>query len=169
MSDIFREVDEELRQEQYKRLWDKFGPYVVGVAVLIVVVTAGYRGWQAWQASEARDAGDRFVSALTLADEGDPGAASSALSELSFDSPSGYAALATLRAASMKAQSQDVEGALEAYAAIAADTSIKPILRNAARIRAGYLLVDSDDPSKVAGQVEAWRSRAMPGGIRRAN
>ncbi len=45
MSDIFREVDEDLRREQFKRLWDRFGTYVIGLAVLIVVVTAGYRGW----------------------------------------------------------------------------------------------------------------------------
>ena len=38
MSDIFREVDEDLRHEQYKRLWDRFGPYVIGLAVLIVAV-----------------------------------------------------------------------------------------------------------------------------------
>ena len=37
MSDIFREVDEDIRQEKYRRLWDRFGPWVLGVAVLIIV------------------------------------------------------------------------------------------------------------------------------------
>ena len=37
MSDIFREVDEDLRHEQYKKLWDRFGIYVIGLAVLIVL------------------------------------------------------------------------------------------------------------------------------------
>ena len=44
MSDIFREVDEDIRQEKYRRLWDRFGPWVLGVAVLIIVGTGGYRG-----------------------------------------------------------------------------------------------------------------------------
>ena len=64
MSDIFREVDEDIRNERFKRLWDRFGPYVIGVAVLIVVVTAGYRGWQYWQNSQAAATGDRFVAAI---------------------------------------------------------------------------------------------------------
>ncbi len=45
MSDIFREVEEEVRREQAKKLWDRYGAYVIGVAVLLVAVTAGYRGW----------------------------------------------------------------------------------------------------------------------------
>ena len=42
MSDIFREVDEEIRHERYKRLWDRFGPYLIAVALLIVVGTAAF-------------------------------------------------------------------------------------------------------------------------------
>ena len=57
MSDIFREVDEDIRHERFKRLWDRFGPWVIGVAVLIVLITAGYRGWMPranlWGASAA--------------------------------------------------------------------------------------------------------------------
>ena len=45
MSDIFREVDEDIRRDQIKKLWDRFGPYVLGLALLIVLGTAGYRGW----------------------------------------------------------------------------------------------------------------------------
>ena len=43
MSDesLFREVDEEVRQEQYKKLWDKFGNYFVALCVVIVAVGGG--------------------------------------------------------------------------------------------------------------------------------
>mgnify|MGYP006945477697 CR=1 FL=1 len=45
MSDIFREVDEDLRHERYKRLWDRFGVYVIGLAVVIVLGVSGYKAW----------------------------------------------------------------------------------------------------------------------------
>ena len=45
MSDVFKEVDEDLRREQLKSIWDRFGAYIIGAAVLIVVATAGYRLW----------------------------------------------------------------------------------------------------------------------------
>ena len=41
MSDIIREVDEELRHERYKKLWDRFGLYVIGAALLGVLFRAG--------------------------------------------------------------------------------------------------------------------------------
>ena len=42
---FIREVDEELRRAQLKAIWDRFAPLIIGVCVLVVAVTAGYRGW----------------------------------------------------------------------------------------------------------------------------
>ena len=50
-TEFIRDVDEELRRDQMKSLWDRYGLYVIGAAVLIVALTAGYRGWDAWQRS----------------------------------------------------------------------------------------------------------------------
>jgi hypothetical protein len=71
MSDIFKEVDEDLRREQVRKLWDRYGPYVIGLAILIVVATAGYRGWEYWQERQAQATGDRFLAALALANKGE--------------------------------------------------------------------------------------------------
>ena len=82
MSDIFHEVDEDLRRDRAKALWDKYGIYVLGLAVAIVVVTAGVRGWQYWQETRAQASGDRYLAALRLIAEArydDTGAAFSAL------------------------------------------------------------------------------------------
>jgi hypothetical protein len=86
MSDIFREVDEEIRHERYKRLWDRFGPYLIGLAVLIVVATAAYRGWVYWRETEAQASGDVFVQAVRLAEEGKFADAQARLGELA-DAP----------------------------------------------------------------------------------
>ena len=37
VSDIFHEVDEEVRREQLKKLWDRYGIYLIALAVLVVV------------------------------------------------------------------------------------------------------------------------------------
>ncbi|MBB4302233.1 hypothetical protein GGD81_001260 [Rhodobium orientis] len=167
MSDIFREVDEDLRHEQYKRLWDKYGLYVVAVAVLIVVGTAGYRGWEAWEASRSREAGDRFVAALDAADAGQPTTAEETLNGLAADAPSGYSALAEMRAASLAAETGNVEDAITSFRAIADNGSLGKPLRDAARIRAGYLMVDTasfDDLkaylAALAATGEPWRHSA---------
>ena len=53
MADIFREVDEDLKREQFKRLWDRFGIYAIIAAVLVVALTGGWRGYLAWEQSRA--------------------------------------------------------------------------------------------------------------------
>ena len=40
MSDIFREVDEDVRKDQSLAFWKKYGPYVIAAAVAIMTVTA---------------------------------------------------------------------------------------------------------------------------------
>ena len=43
MSDIFHEVDEEVRREQLKKLWDRYGNYVVAAAFLLVAAVAAWQ------------------------------------------------------------------------------------------------------------------------------
>ena len=70
---FIREVDEELRRDQLKLLWKRFAPLIIGVCVLIVAVTAGYRGWIWWQERKASQAGDRFMEALAADRKRRPG------------------------------------------------------------------------------------------------
>ena len=43
MSDIFREVDEEVRRERLQQLWDRHGNLIVALALLIVIAVGGVR------------------------------------------------------------------------------------------------------------------------------
>jgi len=167
MSDIFREVDEDLRHEQYKKLWDRFGPYVIGLAALIVVATAGWRLWEYWQLKTAQAAGDRFVAALTLADEGKSGAAAEALVAIAGDGSGSYPMLAEFRMATEKAASGDRDGAVLDFDKIAGASATPERLRQLARLRAALLLVDTatldqlkERIGELAGTGEPWRHSA---------
>ena len=50
MSDdsFIREVNEEIRQDQAKALWDRYGPAVIVLAVLVVLGTAAFVGYDYW-------------------------------------------------------------------------------------------------------------------------
>ncbi len=166
MSDIFREVDEDIRREQAKRLWDRFGPYVLGVAVLIVVGTAGWRGYEYWQQTQAAATGDRFITALKLSDDGKHDEAIAALQGIVADGSGGYPALARFRIATEKAQAGDVAGAVAEYDAIAGGSTSTEI-KTLARVRAALLLADTasyaDLQARIgdlAGVGNPWRHSA---------
>ena len=60
--DFIREVNEAVRQEKYKQLWDQYGLYVLALAVLLVAGVAGYNAWTFWRQNQAQD-GRRRVHA----------------------------------------------------------------------------------------------------------
>lgn len=161
MSDIFREVDEDIRQEKYRRLWDRFGPWVIALAVLIVLGTGGYRGWHYWQETQAQEAGDKFLEAIRLSEAGDVDGSLAALEGLSGAS-GGYPQLARLRAASELAKADRKADAVAAFDAISRDSSVDEALKSIAALRAGYLVVDMEGYGAVADRVEVLTGEDAP-------
>ena len=70
MSDIFQEVDEEVRREQLKKLWERYGTLLIAACVLLVVAVGGWRTYEWWEAKKAAEAGTAFQAAVALASEG---------------------------------------------------------------------------------------------------
>ncbi|MEP1882950.1 MAG: tetratricopeptide repeat protein [Roseibium sp.] len=161
MSDIFREVDEDIRQEKYRRLWDRLGPWVIAAAVLIVVGTGGYRGWLYWQENQSQQAGDAFFEAVRLSESGDVAQAEQMFAELS-DATGGYPALAKLRAATDMVREERTTEALAEFDALSRDSSVDSTLRDIASLRAAYVAVDSEDYAGVADRVEGLTGEDGP-------
>ena len=141
MSDdsLFREVDEEVRQEQYKKLWERYGNLLVGLAVLVIVGVAGYEGWRFWQTKQSEAAGDSFFAAAGLAADGK---AEDALKAFEAVANTGFVELAKLREAAVLAGQGKAEEAVKIYDAIAANAGLSQSLRDLSRIRAAALLAD---------------------------
>jgi len=153
MSDIFREVDEELQRKQMKRLWHRYGYLVIGGALLIVAFTAGYKGWQAYQESVAGERGDRFIAAVQLSKDGSIDEAKAEFDQLSKDGGAGYALLAKFRSASDLAASGDSQAALAAFDALSRDPELDAFVQNVARIRAAYLAVDLESYESIISRI----------------
>ncbi len=141
MSDesLFREVDEEVRQEQFKKLWKRYGNLLVALALLVIVGVAGYEGWRYWQKKQSEAAGDSFFAAAGLAAEGK---AEEALKGFEAIGNTGFVELGKLREAALLAGEGKAEEAVKIYDAIAANASLSPSLRDLSRIRAAAVLAD---------------------------
>src|SRR5690606_30784556 len=100
---ILREVDEELRSDRMRSLWRRFGPYVIGAAVAIVLLVAVNEGWTWWQNSNSARSSDQLYSALELAEGTDVAAAQQALTEVVAEGSGGYPSLARFRQAALLA------------------------------------------------------------------
>lgn len=164
MSDdgFFREVSQELRQDQAKALWDRYGTLILAGAIAIVLATAAFVGWEYWNQSRADRSGDAYLNALSLARDGQTEEARAALSALEADGYGAYPVLARMRAATLSAQSGDFQGAIAGFDSVAADSAVPASIREMARLRAGYLLVDHGSYTDVAQRVETLTSDTNP-------
>jgi hypothetical protein len=141
VADIFHEVDEEVRREQLKKLWDRYSIYVIALAVLIVAGIGAWRGYEYWLAKKAAAAGAAFEAAAALSEQGKHAEADVAFAKIAVAAPDGYRALARFRVAAELAQAKRAE-AVKAYDDIAADGSLDTNWTDLATIRAGLLLID---------------------------
>jgi hypothetical protein len=139
MSDIFQEVDEEVRRDKAAEFWKKYQNMILAAAVVIVLAAAGFRYWQYERERESQAAGDQFQQALAAFEAGKLDEAKAGLDRIAAEAPGGYRALAQMTAAGVRA---DPQGAAAAFDAVAGDSAIPPLFRDAARLRAALIRAD---------------------------
>ena len=164
---FLREVDEAVRHDQYKRLWDRYGIVALGAAALVVVGVAGYKGWSYWQEKRAQDAGAKFTQALLMEDGADAAKAREMLTALAEKGPEGYRVLARFQLAAAEAKAGDIDKAVADYDALAIDPGVDPILRGHATLQAAALRLDKADYAEMERRLQglvdsnsAWRVSA---------
>ena len=110
MSDIFREIDEELRRDNLLKLWSRYGRYIVAVAVVALIVAGGVVAWRAHQLSERQAQSARYAGALALARAGKTTDAATVFATIAKEG-GGYAVLASFEEAALLAKSGDHKAA----------------------------------------------------------
>ncbi len=149
---LLREVDEELRRDRMRKLWRQTAPYIIGAAVGVVLLVAGYEGWNWWTQSNSSRSSDQFYAAAEAADGADLAAAEKALNDVIAQGSGAYPALAEFRKASLLAQQGKIDEAVAAYDALATNQS-SPHLRELALVMAANLLIDKGDVAQVEQRV----------------
>ncbi|HWY65744.1 MAG TPA: tetratricopeptide repeat protein [Rhizomicrobium sp.] len=161
MSDIFREVEEDVRRERFEKLWKAYGNYAI---VGVVLLFGGIGGWQFWQRHELQErqrVSDAFIAAQRITN---PQAAASAFADLAKGAPKGYAQVARLSQAGAMFASGQRADAIELYKQIAAADS--GVVGSVARLRAGWALADSASRNELA---ELLKPLNQPGNAWRLN
>jgi hypothetical protein len=161
VSDFFAEVDEEVRREQFKKLWDRYGNLVVALAVLIVVAVAGWRGYEYWRDKKAAETGAQFTAAALLAEQGKHEEAEKAFARVAAEGTAGYRVLARLREAAELA-ARDPKAAVAVYDDIAKNSSTGQPMQDFAAVRAAMLLVDSAPLAELNSRLEPIAGAGAP-------
>jgi len=149
VGDIFREIDEELRQERFERLWKRYGKFIVGAAVAVVLIVGGYKFWEYYSLKQKEKSSVQYWSGLQLLNDGKKEDAAALFGSLVKNGTSGYGVLAKFQRTAIFADRGDVLNAISMYDEISDDSNINEALRDAATINSVALGLDQKDAQKA--------------------
>jgi hypothetical protein len=138
LSDIFREVEEDVRKEKLEKFWKAYGDYIIALVALIILGIAGFELWQRYEANQRNKAAIAFSAAQRITD---PRRAADAFADLAKTAPGGYRLLARVEQADGMLASGQRETAVALYKEIAGED--KGGIGAVARLRAGWAIVDT--------------------------
>jgi len=147
---LFREVDEEVRQDQFKKIWARYGNLIIAVCLAVVAAVAGIKGWDYWQTKQSEAAAEAYSKVLAEIAAGKTTEAATLAEGLGHQ---GFAVLARMAEAAALDKAGKAADAVKVYDAIAADSGTGPALRDAAKVRAAYILVDTLPPNELSGRL----------------
>jgi hypothetical protein len=164
VADIFHEVEEDLRRDQAAALWKKYGSYLIGAALLLVLAVAAHWGWTKYTTNQQMQASADFLSAASASDIKQREAA---LGKIVAEGGT-YGVLARFRLAETAIEAGDKSKARGILGEIAKDGGADKALRDLALIQAALLELEIGKPEAAADLVkdltkegEAYRLSAL--------
>jgi hypothetical protein len=164
VADIFREIEEDLRRDNLKKLWSRYGRYLIAVAVAALLAAGSVAAWRNHEASQKRAQSRQYAAAFALASAGKEADAAQVFAEIAREG-GGYGLLARFEAAALLAKTGKKEAALALYDRLAQARELDPAFRSLATLLAAML--EKDPKARIerlkplAAQGSPWRPTAL--------
>jgi hypothetical protein len=159
---LLREVDEELRREQLAKLWERYGTYILALAVAFVALVGGYKVWEARQIEFAQAGGKKYNEARSLLASGKTDDALKAFDELIASGHAGYSALALLQKAGADITANKPKEALAILEKAEQEAGSDPILKGFIQLQIASLKLGEADFTEIQNRLTELASEGNP-------
>ncbi len=148
MTDVFHEVDEQLRSQRFEDWLRRGWPFVAAAAGAALLIALGVWGWSRHEADEAAKASLAYEAGLDAAQRGDAANAEKGFAEAAASSSPAYRTLGLMQEAQLRFDQKRLDDGvrlLDEAAKVAPDD----VLRDAAKLKAALALMDTRPLSEV--------------------
>ena len=159
---FLREVDDNLRREQFETFAKRYGKWLIAAVILFLVAVAGYLYWQQKQQQKSQVESEELTAIYDEIGNGRLDAAKKRLQPLEQSSNDITRAAASLAQAAIALNGNDRQAALAKFHSVAEDGGLPKPYRDAALIRATTLEFDTLKPQDVVSRMEPLAKPGNP-------
>ena len=151
---FYREVDEELRREQLKTTWQRYGLWIIAAVILFLAAIAGYLYWQHHREEKAGRTGEELTAIFDDIQAGKIKGVAPRLDAIAKDGSEGYRAAALLTKADVAIVEGNVPAAVAAFKQVAEDEDLPTPYRELALIRQTAAEYDRLQPQVIIQRLQ---------------
>ena len=159
---LLREVDDAVRTDQYRDIWQKYGLIIVGVVVVALLAFAAYLFFTSRSDGDRERDSEVLVQAIDQLEAGNLEQADETAAPLAQDGAGGAQAQAQMLRGGIALEQGDNEKAAEFFEQVAANGDIPDSLRDLAELRAVVAAYDSLEPSEVIRRLTPLAQEGEP-------
>ena len=159
---FLREVDEELRRDQFANIWTRYGRWLIGAIIVGLAAFGGFLYWEQHTTQVAGEQGEKLQAVYDDLGAQKVGSAEKELVALAGSKVAGYRTLALFTQADLLLQKDDLKGAAAKFAAVAGDSSVGQPLRDLALIRQTAAEFDTLKPDVVVNRLRPLAVKGNP-------
>ena len=161
MTDLFEEVEEQLRSDRYRKLVVRVLPVVLGLAAVVLVAFLGLWGWRAYQDRSAAKASEQYQQAIEAFSEGREAQAVQLWTEASKSPSKAYKSLALMQLGGMRMRDNQPAQAVTFFDQ-AADAAPDTLIADAARLKSAFALLDTAPLKDVEARLTPLTEEGRP-------
>jgi hypothetical protein len=159
---LMADIEADLREEELRKLWARYGKFVIAAVVIMILAVAGVQLWRQRAEEQRAELASRYEQALKDLQAGKTDDAAGILADVAGRRGEGYAVLAQFQRAALALQNNDTAGAVAIYKDVAADAKVDRSFRDLALVLKALHTLDTADPKALEAELAALTGPANP-------
>lgn len=148
MSDVFNEIEDDIRNEKLQQFWKENGAWIIGGAILAVILTGALTFWRHWEYDRNTAATSELTRIVSTGDL-------KQLEKFGEDGDKNHAMVARFVAAGMHLQRGEKDQAIKLYNEIADTSRTDKTWRSLAKILSISQRLDTESPEKLEKELSS--------------
>ncbi|HSV03222.1 MAG TPA: tetratricopeptide repeat protein [Phenylobacterium sp.] len=161
MTDLFEEIEEQLRSERYRELGFRVLPWVLGLGAAALIAALAVWGWQAYRQQAIAKASEEYGAALDAMGQGHEDTAVRLWTEVSRSPARGYRSLALMQLGGLSVSDHKPAEAVKFFDR-AAQAAPDSIIGDAARLKSAFALLDTAPEQQVEARLTPLIGEGRP-------